>query len=211
MKKYTVGIQSAELKNISRDDCRLFAVDKESLRKKFEHECYDTNGEAVEWEESFDDLDEARKKYDEILSTEYSSYLWGNKLLELRRAYISEDEVDEEGDFLNFDGWIESEWLEINGYPTRSEIEIKTYPSNWDISWTFKDGTSDGISIDTDGDNINSDIYDDVEDLVNDVIEKLEERDCVLSENERNELESMCQRYFSERLKPEVAIDDDER
>ena len=72
-------------------------------------------------------------------------------------------------------------------------MKIKTYNSNWEI---FLNGER-VMSISTDADSINPDLYESAYEIAEAIIEEIQTNGISVSEEEKEEIETLCEIHFS--------------
>lgn len=114
MKKYIVtigykevstrGTEHAEVRNFNQNDLH------ELYQRALERDCNEDSDEL----HTFDTLEEAEKKFDELLNNNYSRFFWGNDLLDINIVRIEPQEVDEDGDVVEFYDTLKMAYCKVN-------------------------------------------------------------------------------------------------
>lgn len=114
MKQYvvTIGYQEVSTKGTSHEEVRNF--NQNDLHDLYQKALERANNEDSDEIYTFDTLEEAEKKFDELLNNNYSRFFWGNDLLDIRIVRIEPQEVDEDGDVVEFYDTVKMSYCSVN-------------------------------------------------------------------------------------------------
>ncbi len=101
MRQYEVTIRYQQIKVKSYTREELENLTERELEAKYNRELDDRGDDTPSEIFTFENKEEALKKYDELKEKTFSNYWWGNGLLDLTKVTYEENEVDEDGDYID--------------------------------------------------------------------------------------------------------------